>query len=253
MLLIALACTPMDADSGPAAEHDSDAADTAAVETIEPADAATGSFAATNSADRNGAWYLPAGWNVEPVPVLVLYHGTGGDGAGILFQFTPWAEAAGLALVAPDSRVSPSGQVTWEVGTEPGEITEDVEHTAACLDELAATEGLTLSEGDWWAAGFSGGGSSAPYYATNDERFLAYASLHGGAFPGGMGENLAQGWFSTGEDDSARPPEMVEADAQAVADAGYPEPELRVYAGGHTLSETELDELVAWWAALAGP
>ncbi len=248
MLLVALACSPAD-DTG-LQSTSTDTASKPDTASVEPADAATGNFTTENSAGRHGAWYLPPSWNVAPIPVLVLYHGTGGDGAGMLFQLTPWAEAGGFAIVAPDSRVSPSGQVTWEVGTEPGEITEDVDHTAACIEELAATEGLTLTPDGWWAAGFSGGGSSAPYYATQDERFGFYASLHGGAFPTGMGDNLAEGWFSTGEDDTARPPEMVEEDAQAVEAAGYPAPEFRVYGGGHSLSDQELDELVAWWAAL---
>jgi predicted esterase len=169
----------------------------------------------------------------------------------MISAFSSWADDYTIALVAPDSRVSPSGQITWEVGTFENDITEDIGHTAACIDELAETEGLTFTDDGWFAAGFSGGGSSAPYYGTHDDRFLAYGSLHGGAFPEGMGDNMAQGWFSTGEDDTARTPAGVVNDAQAVADAGYPEPEVRVYPGGHNMSDTELDEFVAWWAAEA--
>ena len=166
----------------------------------------------------------------------------------MLNTYAAEATEHGFALVAPDSRVSPTGSYTWEVGTEPGEITEDVLHTRALLEELVSF-GVVLQEGRLLATGHSGGGSSGPYMATNDERFNAYGSQHGGAFPGGMGENLIPGWFSTGEDDDVRDPDHVQGQAEDVAAAGYPVPEVRIYPGGHDIGEQERSELVDWWLA----
>ncbi len=205
-----------------------------------------GVFETLNSAERAGRYQVPDGWNLGPIPVMVAYHGTGGEGLQMLNTYAEEATEHGFALVAPDSRVSPTGSYTWEVGTEPGEITEDVLHTRALLEELVSL-GVELEEGRLLATGHSGGGSSGPYMATNDGRFNAYGSQHGGAFPGGMGDNLIPGWFSTGEDDDVRDPDHVQDQADDVAKAGYPVPEVRIYPGGHDIGEQERSDLVDWW------
>ncbi len=209
-----------------------------------------GGFQTENSAGRTGSFWVPDGWDRGPLPVLVGYHGTGGEGRQMVNTFAVEAAEYGFAIVAPDSRVSPSGSKTWEVGTESGEITEDVLHTQALLGELENL-GVDLDEGRFFGTGFSGGGSSAPYMATNDGRFNAYGVLHGGAFPDGFGDNAVVGWFSTGEDDDARDPDHVQDQADDVTKAGYPEPEVHIYPGGHSISEAERSEVIDWWLAQA--
>jgi len=229
------------------APEDTATEDTAFAEP-DPEPALEGTFETTNSAGRTGSYYLPEGWNLGPLPVLVGYHGTGGDGAQQVVQFRQLAAEQSFAIVAPDSRQSPSGEWTWE-GGDAGEVTEDMLHTLALLDEAEAL-GLDIDEGRVLGTGFSGGASSAPYMATNDDRFIAYASLHGGVFPTGMGDNRTAGWFSTGEDDTLRTPEEIYGHAEAVEAAGYPAPEVRIYPGGHGVSAQEASELVDWWLAL---
>jgi predicted esterase len=65
-------------------------------------------------------------------------------------------------------------------------------------------------------------------------------------FPRGLGDNRVPGWFSTGADDSLRPPEVVQRAAAASA-PHVSTVVTRVYAGGHALSEVEMRELIAWW------
>jgi poly(3-hydroxybutyrate) depolymerase len=246
LLSLALGCS----SSGPTGVTDS-AGETGSAEQ-DPEDGFQGEFTTENSAGRRGRYLVPDGWNLGPLAVLVAYHGTGGEGLQMLDIFADQATLHGFAIVAPDSRVSPGGAYTWEVGTEPGEITEDVLHTQALLQELTDF-GVTLDEGRFLATGFSGGGSSGPYMATNDPRFNAYGSQHGGAFPGGMGDNRTAGWFSTGQDDDVRDPDHVQGQADDVAAAGYPEPEVRIYPGGHAIGDQELEELVAWWLTQDSP
>ena len=96
----------------------------------------------------------------------------------------------GFAILAPESRIAPDGQANWEVGDHPGEITDDRTHVMACLAELVAVlsaEHLTLDPRHVLVAGHSGGASSAPWLATSEEPFTAFAVLHGGAFPDGFG------------------------------------------------------------------
>jgi len=243
-LTLLLGCPPVDSTTQDSGTPDTGTSDTPP----DPEPGFTGEFETQNSAGRTGRYHVPDGWNLGPLAVLVGYHGTGGEGQQMVNTFAVEATEHGFAIVAPDSRVSPSGDYTWEVGTEPDEITEDVLHTQALLSELA-TLGVVIDDGRLLATGHSGGGSCGPYMGTNDPRFNAYGSLHGGAFPGGMGDNLIPGWFSTGEDDTVRDPDHVQGQADDVADAGYPVPEVRIYPGGHGIGDQEREELVDWWLA----
>ncbi len=206
----------------------------------------TDALTTTNSAGRTGTYYLPEGWNQGPIPLLVAYHGSGGDGMTMINMFGGDARARGFAIIAPDSRVDPTGGYNWEVGTHPGEVTEDWTHTMNCIDEVLAL-GLEFDPAFVMAAGHSGGASSAPYIATNEEMFTACASLHGGVFPDGLGDNDVPCWFSTGKDDKVRTPDHVEGQAQSMRDAGFSDVEFRLYSGGHDVSQQEREELLIWW------
>jgi predicted esterase len=199
-----------------------------------------------NALGRSGALFVPKLAASGPRPLLVLFHGTGGSGIGIVNAFLPLAEQRGIVLLAPDSGRSPDGSYNWQVPDQPGETTPDQQHARACLDEAFATPGLAIDTAHVLAAGHSGGASSAAYQATNDPRFRAFAVLHGGVFPRGLGENRVPGWFSTGTDDALRPPEVVKRAAAASAPhAGTIT--VRLYPGAHALIESEMADLFAWW------
>jgi hypothetical protein len=70
--------------------------------------------------------------------------------------------------------------------------------------------------------------------------------LHGGIFPGGLGANRVRGWFSTGASDTLRTPESVRHAALSGASVTGPIT-LRTFAGGHELSEAEMQGLIEWW------
>lgn len=60
---------------------------------------------------RDGLLYVPAGYRPDrPAPLVLMLHGAGGDAKGALSPFRAEADAAGLLLLAADSR----GQ-TWDV------------------------------------------------------------------------------------------------------------------------------------------
>jgi poly(3-hydroxybutyrate) depolymerase len=215
--------------------------------TSQQLEAESGSLATLNAAGRAGSYYLPSRNSNEPVPLLVGFHATGGSGEGFLSSFSAQALARGFAIVAPDSRVSPAGDFTWEVGTEPGEITPDYTHALNCIDELREEHDLLIDPQHVLAAGYSGGASSAPYLASNEDLFSAFASLHGGVFPGGVGDHIVRGWFSTGEDDDLRSPDHVQDHLDSLVPLGFDDLELHVFPGGHGLSGEEVDALVDWW------
>jgi predicted esterase len=106
--------------------------------------------------------------------------------------------------------------------------------------------GLRITAPRVRVAGHSGGASSAPWLATNEEPFTAFAVLHGGAFPGGFGHRRVRGWFSTGSADPIRPPDMVTRAYETSRGPGSPY-EMHVFPGGHDLGEQERRALIAWW------
>jgi len=95
--------------------------------------------------------------------------------------------------------------------------------------------------------GHSGGGSTAPYIATNDETYTAFAVLHGGVFPGGLGGRRVRAWFSTGDSDSLRTTSSVRNAADALTRRGFGDVQCRTFHEGHGVSQEEVEALVKWW------
>ena len=74
-----------------------------------------------------------------------------------------------------------------------------------------------------------------------------FAVLHGGVFPGGLGDRNVRGWFSTGDADSIRPTRMVERAAEEMRLKGFNRVEYRTFRGGHEVDSEEIEALVRWW------
>jgi len=202
-----------------------------------------------NSIGRSGVVFIPPEATRGARPLLILFHGTGGSGAQMLAAFMPLARLHGLIVLGLDSGRSPDGAYNWQVPDSANDVTVDVLHTRASLDELYATPGLHVDPERVLAAGHSGGGSTAAYHGTTDPRIRAFAVLHGGVFIGGLGSSQARAWFSTGSEDTLRPPAVVERAAAATQHhAGSVT--TRIYPGGHGLSTAELDDVIAWWLGL---
>jgi phospholipase/carboxylesterase len=207
-----------------------------------------GDIGVSNSSDRSGRYYLPPGYEQKEVPLVVLMHGTGGSGADILGAFRGLAAQRGFAIVAPDSRQAPNGMLTWEVSDRPDKISEDLTHTMNCVQALKSMPGVRVDSQRTLIAGFSAGGSSAPYIASNEPFFRAFAVLHGGIIPGGFAANRVRGWFSTGDSDPARPGDDVRRAMEQLKENGWTSNlEFKTFPGGHQLSVTELRAVIEWW------
>lgn len=207
-----------------------------------------GVLAATNSVGRKGAFYLPGGYAEQRLPLLVALHGSGGGGGGMVDLFRAAAERERFIVVAPDSRISPTGQPSWQVPDGPGDgPTEDHGHIRRCVDEVLDMPGVRVDIERVLVAGHSGGASTAPYEASVDELYRAFAVLHGGVFAGGLGPRRPRGWFSTGSSDSMRPPRGVREAADQVRRVGFADVVYREFPEGHEVGGEEVRAVVEWW------
>src|SRR5262245_58195621 len=200
---------------------------------------------ATTETGRNGAYYLPPNYESEALPLLVILHGTNGKGSFMVWRLRGFADRERFLLVAPDS-VNPAG--VWGVGQRPEEVTGDYRHVMRCLHEVLALPGVRVDPARVLIAGYSVGGSLAPYLASHEDMFGAFAVLHGHVVPGGIGARRVRGWFSAGDRDRRRTVEQVRIAAEHMARREqFPEIETRVFASDHALGDEELSALVAWW------
>ena len=103
--------------------------------------------------ERDGARYVPVGYRSEqPAPLVLMLHGAGGTGRRTIETLMPLADAAGLLLLAPDSR----GR-TWDVLI--GGYGPDIAFIDAALADTFAQ--YAVDPGHIAAEGFSDGASYA--------------------------------------------------------------------------------------------
>jgi phospholipase/carboxylesterase len=101
---------------------------------------------------RDAILRLPANAAAAPLPLLVLLHGAGGSGDGVLRRLGAAADAAGVAVLAPDSRGS-----TWDaVG---GGFGRDVTFVDSALERVFET--VSVDPARMAIGGFSDGATYA--------------------------------------------------------------------------------------------
>jgi predicted esterase len=107
-----------------------------------------------SGSDRDGAVYVPASYRPDtPMPLVLTLHGATGSGRRGLGRLQLLADAAGLILLAPDSR-----GVTWDVAMSGG-FGPDAEFVDRAL-ELVFTR-YAVDPTRLAAEGFSDGASNA--------------------------------------------------------------------------------------------
>jgi len=199
--------------------------------------------AATSTA-RHGTYYLPSNYDARVLPLMVGFHGTGGTGSSMVRRLQTSAEREGFIALAPDS-VSIMG--VWSVGQRSDEVTEDYRHVMECLREVMRAPGVRVDPARVLAVGFSVGGSVAPYIATHESQFTAFAVLHGHITPNSFGPLRPRAFVSAGDQDRVRTVEYMRSVANYLTRAGFQAIDLRVFKSDHRLGDDELAALVAWW------
>lgn len=148
-------------------------------------------------ADRDATLYVPARRSSGPAALLVLLHGAGGTGDGILQRLGSFADEAGVAVLAPDSRGG-----TWDAIRGPfGPDVAFLERALARAFDLMDADPTRISVG-----GFSDGASYAISLGLlNGDLFSRVLAYSPGFFVGGQAQGKPRFFISHGTVDEILP------------------------------------------------
>ena len=130
----------------------------------------------------NGTYHivLPEG-ATGPVPAIVLLHGYGGEGVGVIRNtgMVSVMLARGYAVIAPDGQPRQNGKGrNWDFHPDRPATRDETAFLIAVADDAAAKYGVDRDA--ILLAGFSIGGSMTSYVACNaPQAFAAYAPVAG--------------------------------------------------------------------------
>jgi phospholipase/carboxylesterase len=146
---------------------------------------------------RDAIVQLPSTAAATPVPLLVLLHGAGGSGEGILRRLGSAAEEAGVAVLAPDSRES-----TWDaIRGGFGPDVAFIDRALARVFETTAVDPARVTVG-----GFSDGATYALSLGLiNGDLFRRIVAFSPGFIADGAPSGTPKVFISHGTDDPILP------------------------------------------------
>jgi phospholipase/carboxylesterase len=210
----------------------------------DPADAPRpGQHPLAISAGRDAIVYAPATHLGRPLPLVVAFHGAGGDGPGGMAPLIGLADRYGFLLLAPESR-----QRTWDVLV--GGYGPDVDYIDRALAHVFATYAVDRTR--VVAAGFSDGASYALSLGlTNGDLFASVMAFSPGFASPGRSHGSPRLFLSHGTRDTVLPIDRTSRRlAPRLRRSGY-DVWYREFDGGHTVPP-EIARAAVEWAAL-GP
>jgi predicted esterase len=188
---------------------------------------AAGSHPLGLGADRDGMLHLPPKVPRTPVPLLVLLHGAGGSGSGILQRLGSFAEEAGVVVLAPDSR-----QSTWDAIR--GDFGPDVAFLNRALERVFET--VSVDPARVAVGGFSDGATYAISLGLlNGDLFRRVLAYSPGFFVGGRAQGKPAFFISHGTADNVLPIDRCSrVIVPALEKQGY-DVTFRQFDGGHQI------------------
>ena len=146
---------------------------------------------------RDALLHVPPSAADAALPLLVLLHGAGGRGAGILRRLQPFVNDAGVAVLAPDSRAQ-----TWDV--IQGGFGDDVTFINAALERVFDT--IAVDPARVSVGGFSDGASYALSLGlVNGDLFGRIVAFSPGFYVGGEVHGRPRVFVSHGRTDEILP------------------------------------------------
>jgi phospholipase/carboxylesterase len=207
------------------------------------ADAATSAKGGALGLDRgrDGILHLPADAARAPLPLLVLLHGAGGSGEGILRRLGAAADDAGVAVLAPDSRGS-----TWDAirdGFGP-----DVTFLNRALERVFDT--VAIDPARVAVGGFSDGATYALSLGLiNGDLFRRVVAFSPGFIIQGDASGKPRLFISHGRADRILPIDQCSrVIVRQLRPRGY-DITFREFDGGHEMPEGVVTDAMRWVAA----
>lgn len=186
----------------------------------------SGSRALGLGESRDATLHLPRDTS-RPLPLLVLLHGAGGSGAGILRRLSLFSDDAGLAVLSPDSRGS-----TWDAIR--GGFGPDVTFINRALTRVFET--VAVDPARIAVGGFSDGASYAISLGLqNGNLFRHVLAYSPGFFVGGPAQGRPRFFISHGTADQILPIHRCSrVIVPALKQQGY-DVTFRQFDGGHEI------------------
>ena len=157
----------------------------------------TGARALGLDGSRDAILQMPSNAASRPLPLLVLLHGAGGSGAGILRRLGAAADEAGIAVLAPDSR-----EATWDAIR--GDFGPDVVFLNRALERVFET--VPADPGRVAIGGFSDGATYALSLGlVNGDLFRRVLAFSPGFIIGGRAQGRPRISISHGREDRILP------------------------------------------------
>jgi phospholipase/carboxylesterase len=190
---------------------------------------------------RDAVFHLPSKHSDSPLPLLVLLHGAGGGGSGILRRLGSLVDEAGIAVLAPDSRDS-----SWDVLR--GGLGPDVTFINEALQRVF--ESTSVDPARVAIGGFSDGASYALTLGLmNGELFRRIIAWSPGFIAPGAARGRPRVFVSHGTRDEILPIDRCSRVlVPQLQRLGY-EVTFREFDGGHTVPPDLAREGLRWAAA----
>jgi phospholipase/carboxylesterase len=189
---------------------------------------------------RDGVLVVPTRAGNDPLPLLLLLHGAGGTGAGVLRRVRDVAEAGGVAVLAPDSR-----DATWDAVR--GGFGTDVPFIDRALTRVFET--LAVDPARVAIGGFSDGASYALSLGlVNGDLFQRVVAFSPGFLVSGLRVGKPRIFISHGTSDQVLPIEQTSLlILPGLRQRGY-EVSFHEFDGGHEVPPAIAKEGLAWVA-----
>lgn len=202
---------------------------------------AQGTRALGLDASRDAILQIPAKAASAPLPLLVLLHGAGSSGERQLRRLTAATEAAGVAVLAPDSR-----DMTWDAIR--GGFGRDVTFLNRALQRVFET--VAVDPARVAVGGFSDGATYALSIGlVNGDLFRRVLALSPGFVVGGTPHGKPQFFVSHGKSDEVLPIDRCSRRiVPALKKLGY-DVTFREFDGGHEVPPAIADEGMKWVAS----
>jgi phospholipase/carboxylesterase len=190
--------------------------------------------------ERDGLLSVPPGYRPDvAAPLLVLLHGAGADAACLLPTYQRQADAAGVLVLAPDSR-----NTTWDM--IHGEHGPDVAFLDAALERVFSA--CAVRPDRIAIGGFSDGASYALSLGlANGSLFADILAFSPGFAAPPAYQGKPRVFISHGAADTVLPIDRCGRVVRArLMLAGY-EVLYREFDGGHRVPAAAIDEAFRWW------